>query len=112
MTATHDTTITNSDGKPSMDVQDATIWAGDFINSCTNMHVFDLLLPAADVLYSSTGPLFENKKYSLEARLAYVLCLDALVSSPDALVEVVRRLRARLIEVSPELQALYGGSHE
>ncbi len=117
MTATHDTTTTEEttiDAAPvhPVDYRDAMNWAIGFVNASTNMHVLDLLLEGPETLYRGTGQLFETPESSLEARLACVLCLDALATSPEALAEVARRLRQNLIDTDPRLQVLYGDSHE
>lgn len=117
MNATHDTTTTEEttiDAAPvhPVDYADAMNWAIGFVNASTNMHVYSLLPEAAEALYAGTNDLFQSPESSLNARLATVLCLDALATSPEALAEVARRLRARLIETDPRLQVLYGDSHE
>ena len=40
------------------------------------------------------------------ARIGYVLALDALAQSPQALAKVAAELRARLVDTAPGLEAL------
>lgn len=78
------------------------IWLGDLTNWADSVvagigpNLQDALLsPAAHTLLDAAGRLMEGDK-GTQDRLAYVLYLDALIASPEAVQASLRTLRERL----------------
>ena len=69
------------------------------------MRVHEHMTPAPAALWNAGLELIEDEG-STQTRIGYVLVLDALAASPDALATVAADLRARLVDAAPELEAL------
>ena len=67
---------------PSLDVKDATNWAGGVVTAVSNMGIEGLLPPVARVLWDAGGKMLASERDSPELRTGLVLMLDSL---PDTL---------------------------
>ena len=83
----------------------ATDRASDFITACIDMHVWEHMPPASAALWHAGLELL-GLEGSTQTRFGFVLALDALAQSPDALATVAAELRARLVDTAPGLGAL------
>jgi hypothetical protein len=76
-------------------LRDLTNWA-DGVVAGIGPHLDDALLSAsAQILMQAAGKLLEGDK-GTQDRLAYVMYLDALIASPEAVQASLRTLRGRL----------------
>ncbi len=87
------------------DTRDTMITVTDFVTACIEMHVWEAM-PAAPAALWKAGCTLLGDEGSTQTRIGYVLALDALAQSPQALAQVAAELRARLVDTAPELETL------
>ena len=87
------------------DTRDTEVTVTDFVTACIEMHVREEM-PAAPVALWNAGMALLGDTGTTQTRIGYVLALDALAQSPQALAKVAADLRARLVDTAPGLEAL------
>ena len=88
----------------SVGLMDAMNWAGGVINAAINIEIDGLLPPGPRLLWDTASPLLACGRWDLEARVAYVLMLDALTASPRATQALLKGLRDHLVAKDPALE--------
>ena len=127
MTATHDTTTTEETtidlstmneeeltklqeaatfvlevSKSELGLADLADHADDIVAGTVSFIQEELMPPAAQMLFNAAADLLEGDK-GPQDRLAYVLYLDALIASPEAVQASLRALRDALVKNDPAL---------
>ncbi len=76
-----------------------------FVVACIHMRIHEHMTPAPAALWDAGLELLGDEG-STQTRIGYVLALDALAQSPEALAAVAADIRARLVDAAPGLEGL------
>ncbi len=87
-------------------LRDTTNWGSGIVDAAINIGIEHFFSPAARALWDAGAPLLESARGSLQARMGYVLMLDALAASPEVLARVVREVRDTLVCCDPDLEIM------
>jgi hypothetical protein len=102
--SSHGTTQEQVQGlQDAVELQDASCWASGIVNAAINMYAGEFLEGPALALWDSMGSL--DERYGEQTHIGYIKALDALIASPGATQEVLRRARAALVEADTRLAA-------
>jgi len=96
-----------SDGA-SLELMDTMNWISDFFVACINMRVDEHMPPVPAALWLAGLDALESPRYSVEMRVSQVTRLNTLLMAPEAMTQVVRDLRAALVNGDPQLAPLAG----
>ena len=100
--AKHTSTTTTTAEVSEMDLTDLADHADDIVAGTVSFIQEELMPPAAQMLFNAAADLLEGDK-GPQDRLAYVLYLDALIASPEAVQASLQALRDGLVKNDPAL---------